>query len=83
MKLEIVTPLELVLSTRDVAYIHAAGSEGDFGILKNHAPMVATLNDGPLSVTDAKGKVTTYHLERGFLEVSNNVVTVLAEGIQN
>lgn len=81
MKLEIVTPQELILSTEDVSYVHAPGTEGDFGILDNHAPMVATLKNGPLTVTDSKNKETKYQIEQGFLQVSHNVVTILAEGV--
>jgi len=78
MTLQIVTPEGTILKdvTTDAVVIPA--SEGSMGILHNHAPMVATLKVGVLRYKQG----TTYKrvaLGGGFLEVSNNRITVLAD----
>lgn len=57
------------------------GTEGSFGILSGHAPFMTTLMSGPLriDVSDAEKKV--FNIAGGFLEVDNNRVIVLADGL--
>jgi F-type H+-transporting ATPase subunit epsilon len=52
--------------------------DGEVGILRGHAPLMALLGSGDLRVTSA-GKVEHFHVEGGFLQVVDNVVTVLSE----
>ena len=57
----------------------APGSEGSFGVLARHAPLVAQLGDGVLSVTGENGQATHFAVHSGFLEVEPDGVTVLAD----
>ena len=57
----------------------APGSEGSFGILARHAPLVAQLGDGVLSVTGENGEMSHFAVHFGFLEVEPDGVTVLAD----
>jgi F-type H+-transporting ATPase subunit epsilon len=52
--------------------------DGEVGILRGHAPLMALLGAGDLRVRSA-GKVEHFHVEGGFLQVVDNVVTVLSE----
>ena len=52
--------------------------DGEVGILRGHAPLMALLGSGDLRVASA-GKVEHFHVEGGFLQVVDNVVTVLSE----
>ncbi|MEQ9103493.1 MAG: ATP synthase F1 subunit epsilon [Rhodothermales bacterium] len=63
----------------DAVSVQAPGLEGSFAVLYNHAPMVATIAVGTLTVTDAKNTRIPFATSGGFLEVSGNRVTILAE----
>ena len=46
---ELVTPARLVRS-EDVYMVVVPGTEGDFGVLEGHAPVMSTIRDGALTV---------------------------------
>jgi F-type H+-transporting ATPase subunit epsilon len=75
--LRIVTP-ERVLFSGDVSSLKAPGSEGSFGVLARHAPMVASLMTGPMDFVEG-GDRKLLAVGGGFVEVSADGVTVLAE----
>ena len=52
--------------------------DGEVGILRGHAPLMAVLGSGDLRVTRG-GAVEHFHVEGGFLQVAHDVVTVLSE----
>ena len=52
--------------------------DGELGILRGHAPLMALLGRGDLRVTTA-GRTERFHVQGGFLQVVNDVVTVLSE----
>lgn len=56
----------------------APGSEGQMTILPRHAPLLTTLDLGELRVRE-RGEDIGVFVAGGFLEVNNNVVTVLAD----
>jgi F-type H+-transporting ATPase subunit epsilon len=74
---ELVSPEKLVFSG-EVQQVDLPGAEGDFGVLENHAPVVATLRPGILTVHTAGGAQKMVVLG-GFAEVSASGLTVLAE----
>ena len=74
---ELVSPQKLVFSG-EVDQVDVPGAEGDFGVLAGHAPTVATLRPGILTVF-ASGKVETIVVLGGFAEVSAAGLTVLAD----
>jgi len=74
---ELVSPEKLVFSG-DVQQVDLPGAEGEFGVLENHAPVVATLRPGILTVHTAGGAQRIVVLG-GFAEVSASGLTVLAE----
>lgn len=78
MHLEIITP-DKKLFDAEVKSVKLPGTEGSFGLLNNHAPIIATLKEGFVEITElnlAKQKVT---IKGGVVEVLNNKVIVLAE----
>ncbi len=77
LNLEIVTPEKKVLSeTVDAVTVPTAS--GEVGILQNHAPLISTLRAGILSYT-ISGATERLAIAGGFLEVSRNNVSVLAD----
>ena len=76
---ELVTPAKL-LRSEDVHMVVVPGTEGDFGVLEGHAPLMSTIRDGSLSIyKTANGAPETIAIKGGFAEVSDNGLTVLAE----
>ena len=79
MHLEIITP-EKTMYNGEVEAVKFPGAEGSFGILKNHAPLIATLKKGTVKVTDLNKKVENFTINGGVVEVLHNKIIVLAEG---
>ena len=75
--LSIVTP-EKQLVSDEVDQVNAPGTEGDLGILYDHAPLLTNLRSGQLSY-EKDGETFALVVSGGYLEVTDNRVTVLAE----
>ena len=77
---ELVTPEKLVRS-EDVHMVVVPGTEGDFGVLEGHAPLMSTVRDGALEIYKSSMSETpeTIRIEGGFAEVNERGLTVLAE----
>jgi F-type H+-transporting ATPase subunit epsilon len=76
---ELVTPEKLVRS-EDVYMVVVPGSEGDFGVLHGHAPLMSTIRDGSLHIyRTEKGEPELLPIRGGFAEVTERGLTVLAE----
>ena len=75
--LSIVTP-EKQLVSDEVDQVNAPGSEGDLGILYDHAPILTNLRSGQLSY-EKEGETIALVVSGGYLEVTDNRVTILAE----
>jgi F-type H+-transporting ATPase subunit epsilon len=74
---ELASPAKLVFSG-DVEQVDVPGSEGDFGVLPGHAPLVAMLRPGIMTIYKGgeKQQIVVYG---GFAEVGPNGLTVLAD----
>lgn len=79
MKLEIITPERNVFSG-DVDVVTLPGLNGQFQVLKDHAPMVSTLKNGDLTY-EASGKTESMVVDGGVVQILQNKVLVLAEGV--
>ncbi len=78
---ELVTPARLVRS-EEVYQVDVPGSEGDFGVLEGHAPVMTTIRDGALRVYKTAGAAPEeVRIEGGFAEVNAKGLTVLTERI--
>ena len=79
---ELVTP-ERLLFSEEVYMVVVPGTEGDFGVLQGHAPVMAVIRTGDLTVYSAPHTVAQrIHVEGGFAEVNEKGLTVLAEAAQ-
>ena len=74
---DLVSPEKLLFSG-EVTQVDVPGSEGDFGVLAGHAPMVTTLRPGILVVFRDGGELRVV-VNGGFAEVSPTGMTVLAD----
>jgi len=77
---ELVTPEKLVLS-EDVYMVVVPGTEGEFGAMAGHAPVMTTLKDDAEVVVyrTAGAQPERIRVSGGFAEVGDNGLTVLAE----
>ena len=80
-KLEIVTPKRVVFDG-EAESLTAPGVEGGFQVLVNHAPMLAEIGVGEVTVRDAEGQRTHYATSGGVVEVKRNHVIVMAESAE-
>ena len=78
MLLEIIAP-DQELYSGEVDLIQVPGSKGSFEILRNHAPIISTLEPGSIKIVDSKGGVTNFEVVGGVIEAKNNKIIVLAE----
>jgi len=78
LKFELVSPEKLLMSA-EVEQVVVPGSEGDFGVFVNHAPVLSTMRPGIVDITEADGKKQRVFVRGGFAEVNPLGLTVLAE----
>ncbi|MPZ93544.1 MAG: F0F1 ATP synthase subunit epsilon [Propionibacteriales bacterium] len=76
--------VELVAADRTVwsgeaTMVIARTTEGDVGILPNHAPVLALLVDGVVEVTTDQKETWVAAVDAGFLSVADNRVSILSE----
>lgn len=76
--LEIVTP-EQILFRDEVQFLVAPAVEGELGVMRNHAPLISSLNIGVLRYKDENGVQKRIAVSGGFVEIVDNVARVLAE----
>ena len=77
----VVTQVKKILE-QEAGYLRLRTSEGDIGILPNHAPLVAELSMGKMEIESPnKDRRDIYFLSGGFLEISNNQATIIADEI--
>ncbi|MFC2112342.1 ATP synthase F1 subunit epsilon [Bacteroidota bacterium] len=80
MNLQIITPNEKVFEGV-VKLVQVPGSKGSFQILKNHAPIISTLDNGQVKIIDSEGKTSHFPIGGGVIEVKNNEIIILAESV--
>lgn len=76
-KFELVSPERLLLSS-DVDQVDLPGTDGDYGVLANHAPFLATLRPGVVAVRSG-AETTRYFVRGGFADMNAGGLTLLAE----
>ncbi len=77
---ELVSP-EKLISSGSVAMVVVPGTEGDFGVLPGHAPLMSTIRPGAIAIYEADSNTLTRRIfvDGGFAEVSDKGLTILAE----
>ena len=77
MILEIITP-EKELFSGEVTSVKFPGSNGEFEILNNHAPIISTLTRGKIRVINHDKNTEQFDINGGVIEMRNNKIIVLA-----
>ena len=77
LKVAIISP-ESTVYEGEADMVVAPAWDGEVGVLRGHAPMLVLLGAGEMRVKSGSGE-QCFHVEGGFMQVSDDVVTVLSE----
>ncbi len=78
IEFELVSPERLLVS-RPVEMVVVPGSEGDFGALPGHAPLISEIRPGVIAIFEGGKVQERIFVAGGFAEVTGERCTVLAE----
>ena len=78
MILEIITP-EKEIFNGEVTSVKFPGTNGEFEILNNHAPIISTLEKGEIRVITSNKNTENFNINGGVIEMQNNKIIVLAD----
>jgi F-type H+-transporting ATPase subunit epsilon len=78
MQVELVSP-ERILFSGEAEMVVCRTSDGDIAFLNNHAPFIGALGIGVVSIHLTGNAVERAAVHGGFVEVSNNKVTILSD----
>ena len=79
--LQIVTP-EREVFNGPVEMVTLPGLDGSFGVLRGHAPLIAALDAGLVSIFDPDGAQSLMAVGGGFFQVANNQAMILADSAE-
>jgi F-type H+-transporting ATPase subunit epsilon len=80
MYLEILTPENKVFEG-DVTSATFPGADGSFQVLDNHAPLISLLKEGKVEYKSKTSTAEAVTITGGVVEVLNNKVVLLADGV--
>lgn len=78
MYLEIITPDKKIFEG-EITLVQLPGSKGSFTMLKNHAPIISTLDKGTITVKEISGQELVFNINGGVVENLSDKVIVLVE----
>ena len=80
MNITVLSP-DKELFNGEITGVKVPGIGGQFEILNNHAAIVSSLGEGTIKITKAGGEIMTFTIDKGFVEVLHNEVSLLVQGI--
>jgi F-type H+-transporting ATPase subunit epsilon len=81
MNLIVLTPGK-ELYNGPIKSVKVPGVSGQFEILKDHAAIVSALGEGQIRILPESGNSESFTIEKGFVEVLNNEVSLLVQGVK-
>ncbi len=78
VQFELVSPERLIRSEM-VEMVVVPGTEGNFGVLPGHAPLISTIRPGTIDVYEGRAVKERFFIAGGIAEVTPERCTVLAE----
>ena len=75
---DLVSPEKLVFSG-DVEAVVVPGTEGEFTVLKDHAPLISTMKPGVVVIDETPTRKLRLFVRGGFAEVAPSGLIILAE----
>ncbi len=80
MYIEIITPDKTIFEG-EVKTARIPGKKGSFQVLSDHAPIVSTLDKGPIILVGMNDSETIYEADGGVIELHKNKIILLVEKI--
>jgi F-type H+-transporting ATPase subunit epsilon len=81
MKIEIITPDKKIFEG-EIISVRVPGKKGSFQVLKDHAPIISTLDNGLVRMVDEANNEIIYEISGGVIEVKANKIIVLADSVR-
>ena len=81
MKIEIITPDKKIYEG-EIKSVRVPGKKGSFQVLKDHAPIISTLDGGPVRMIDDENNEVIYEISGGIIEVKANKIILLADSVK-
>lgn len=81
MKIEIITPDKKVYDG-DIKSVRVPGKKGSFQVLKDHAPIISTLESGKVIIVEQEGGEKIVEISGGVIEVKANKIILLADSVK-
>ena len=81
MKIEIITPDKKIFDG-DIKSVRVPGKKGSFQVLNDHAPIISTLDTGPVIIVNQAGEETIIEISGGVIEVNANKIILLADSVR-
>ena len=81
MTITVLTP-DREIYKGEITSVKVPGTGGAFQVLKNHAAIVSSLAKGDVTIAKADGGKMKLSIEKGFIEVLNNEVSLLVQGVK-
>jgi len=78
VQFELVTPEQLLVS-RNVDMVVVPGTEGNFGVLPGHSPLISTIRPGTIDIYEGNAIAERIFVAGGLAEVTPERCTVLAD----
>ena len=78
VQFELVSPERLIIST-EVDMVVVPGTEGNFGVLPGHSPLISTIRPGTIDIYQGGAVTERVFVVGGIAEVTPERCTVLAE----
>lgn len=78
MQVEVVSP-ERILYSGEADMVVCRTTDGDIAFMANHAPFIGALGIGAVKIYSGGNVVEQAAVHGGFVEVSNNAVTILSD----
>jgi F-type H+-transporting ATPase subunit epsilon len=80
VKIEIITPDKSIYSG-EIRSVRVPGRKGSFQVLKDHAPIISTLDAGVVIIIDEQGSEVKVDITGGVIEVKKNRIILLADSV--
>ncbi len=81
MKIDIITPDKKVYEG-EIKSVRVPGQKGSFQVLKDHAPIISTLDSGNVVMVDQDGNEKIFEITGGVIEVKANKIILLADAVK-
>jgi F-type H+-transporting ATPase subunit epsilon len=78
LDIKVISPSESLFEGK-VSHVTFPGELGSFAVFPMHAPIISSLKKGDIVCFPENKQEVTIHIESGFVEIKNDIVTVCVE----